>query len=215
MLLNDYDSKKESYYEYYRKDILPLVPKHVGKVLEIGCGTGNTLAYLKANGYCDWVGGVELFPDAAAEAISKLDKVYEGNIEEMDLPIERGSINMILCLDVLEHLIDPEAVIKKLHTYLVPGGTIIASIPNVNHYSVTFPLFFQNKWDYQENGILDKTHLRFFVRQTAINLMSCSGLKVNEILPSLAFKKSIILNIATFKLFESFFTWQYLIKVIN
>jgi SAM-dependent methyltransferase len=215
MLLNDYDSKNESYYEYYRKDILPLVPKHVGKVLEIGCGTGNTLAYLKANGYCDWVGGVELFPDAAAEAISKVDKLYEGNIEEMDLPIELGSIDMILCLDVLEHLINPEIVIKKLHTYLTPGGIIIASIPNINHYSVTFPLFFQNKWDYQENGILDKTHLRFFVRQTAINLMSCSGLKINEVLPSLAFKKSIVLNIATFGLFESFLTWQYLIKVIN
>jgi SAM-dependent methyltransferase len=215
MLLNDYDSKNESYYEYYRKDILPLVPKHVGKVLEIGCGTGNTLAYLKANGYCDWVGGVELFPDAAAEAISKVDKLYEGNIEEMDLPIELGSIDMILCLDVLEHLINPEIVIKKLHTYLTPGGIIIASIPNINHYSVTFPLFFQNKWDYQENGILDKTHLRFFVRQTAINLMSCSGLKINKVLPSLAFKKSIVLNIATFGLFESFLTWQYLIKVIN
>jgi SAM-dependent methyltransferase len=213
MLLNDYDSKSEKYYECHRKDILPLVPKHVGKVLEIGCGTGNTLAYLKANGYCDWVGGVELFPDAAAEAMSKLDKLYEGNIEEMDLPIEIGSINMILCLDVLEHLVNPEAVIKKLHKYLATDGIIIASIPNVNHYSVTFPLIFQNKWSYQKNGILDKTHLRFFVRQTAINLMTCSGLTLNKVLPSIVFRKSIMADKITMGLFKSFLTWQYLIKV--
>jgi SAM-dependent methyltransferase len=213
MLLEDYDSKNETYYQYYRKDILPLVPGHVGKVLEIGCGTGNTLAYLKANGYCDWIGGVELFPDAAAEAASKLDKLYEGSIEEMELPIEAGSIDMILCLDVLEHLLSPEAVIQKLHKYLASGGVIIASIPNVNHYSVTFPLIFQNKWDYQENGILDKTHVRFFVRETAINLMTSSGLKITNILSSLVFKRSIITNILTLGLFKSFLTWQYLIKV--
>jgi SAM-dependent methyltransferase len=213
MLLEDYDAKNGAYYEYYRKDILPLVPSHVGKVLEIGCGTGNTLAYLKNNGYCDWIGGVELFPDAAAEASSKLDKLYEGNIEDIELPIEAGSIDMILCLDVLEHLINPESVIKKLHRYLAKDGIIIASIPNVNHYSVSFPLIFQNKWDYQENGILDKTHLRFFVRKTAINLMTSSGLKVTDILSSLVFRRSIVANILTLGLFKSFLTWQYLIKV--
>jgi 2-polyprenyl-3-methyl-5-hydroxy-6-metoxy-1,4-benzoquinol methylase len=215
MLLNDYDSKNESYYEYYRKDILPLVPKHVGKILEIGCGTGNTLAYLKANGYCDWVGGVELFPEAANEASSKLDKLYQGNIEEMELPIEHESIDIILCLDVLEHLINPEAVIKKLHQYLAPGGIIIASIPNVSHYSVIFPLIFKNKWEYQENGILDKTHIRFFVKQTAVNLMICSDLKLDTILSSIVFRKAIVVNAFTLGLFKSFLTWQYLIKVIK
>jgi SAM-dependent methyltransferase len=213
MLLDDYDAKNEIYYACYRKDILPLIPRHVGKVLEIGCGTGNTLAYLKANNYCDWIGGVELFPDAATEAASKLDKVYGGNIEEMELPIEMGSIDIILCLDVLEHLVNPEAVIQKLHKYLASGGVMVASIPNVRHFSVLFPLLFQNKWEYKDNGILDKTHLRFFVRETAINLMLSSGLELTNILHSIPSKKSNFINSATLGTLESFLTWQYLIQV--
>jgi 2-polyprenyl-3-methyl-5-hydroxy-6-metoxy-1,4-benzoquinol methylase len=139
--------------------------------------------------------------------------VYEGNIEEMELPIEIGSIDMILCLDVLEHLVNPAAVIQKLHKYLTPDGIIIASIPNVRHFSVLLPLFFQNKWEYQENGILDKTHLRFFVKKTAVNLMTSSGLKLDMMLSCIPSKKSKIINVATLGLLKSFLTWQYLIQV--
>jgi 2-polyprenyl-3-methyl-5-hydroxy-6-metoxy-1,4-benzoquinol methylase len=213
MLETDYQQKKQDYYEEYRKDILPLLPKHAARILEVGCGTGNTLVYLKDNNYCDWTCGIELFPEAATIAKDRVDLFFQGNIETFDLPIEPNSVDVILCLDVLEHLVNPEAVIQKLHQYLAPNGMIIASLPNVRHYSVLIPLLFQNKWEYKESGILDKTHLRFFVKKTAISLMESSGLKLTNMIQSLAFEKSIIANIATLGIFKSFLTWQYLIQV--
>lgn len=213
MLETDYQQKKQDYYEGYRKDILPLLPRHSGRVLEVGCGTGNTLVYLKDNDYCDWTCGVELFSEAAIIARDRVDLFFQGNIETFDLPIEPNSLDVILCLDVLEHLVNPEAVIQKLHQYLAPNGIIVASFPNVRHYSVLIPLLFQNKWEYKESGILDKTHLRFFVEKTAISLMESSGLKLTNMIQSLAFEKSIIANTLTLGIFKSFLTWQYLIQV--
>lgn len=215
MLIDMYGEKADSYYGSYRNDILPLVPKHVDKVLEIGCGAGNTLAYLKANGYCNWVCGVDLFPDAAAEAATKLDQVYQGNIEQMELPIEPGSIDMILCLDVLEHLVSPHNVIEYLHTLLVPGGIIIASIPNIGYFSFGLRLLLQDRWEYEETGILDKTHLRFFVKKTAIELMKSSGLSLLDIRSYPMNKRNSFLNSVTLGIFESRLTTQYLIKVVN
>jgi 2-polyprenyl-3-methyl-5-hydroxy-6-metoxy-1,4-benzoquinol methylase len=215
MLEESYQLKTETYYENYRKDIIPLLPKHVNRVLEIGCGTGNTLDYLKGNNYCEWIGGVELFHEAATEAATKLDWIYEGNVEEMELGIEPRSIDMILCLDVLEHLINPQKVVAYLHTLLSPKGIIIASIPNVRHRSVVVPLVFQNKWDYQDCGVLDNTHLKFFVKDTAIDLMKSSGLKFEQILSNQGGRKDKILNLITLGSISSFFEIQYLIKVSN
>jgi 2-polyprenyl-3-methyl-5-hydroxy-6-metoxy-1,4-benzoquinol methylase len=215
MLEENYQLKTETYYENYRKDIIPLLPKHVNRVLEIGCGTGNTLAYLKGNNYCEWIGGVELFQEAATEAATKLDWIYEGNVEEMKLGIQPRSIDMILCLDVLEHLINPQKVVAYLHTLLSPKGIIIASIPNVRHRSVVVPLVFQNKWDYKDCGVLDNTHLKFFVKDTAIDLMKSSGLKFEQILSNQGGRKDKILNLITLGSISSFFEIQYLIKVSN
>ena len=210
-----YEIKTSSYYGNYRQDILPLVPNHASRVLEIGCGTGNTLTHLKANGYCDWICGVELFPDAAIQAAPKLDRLYQTNIEETELPIESGSIDLILCLDVLEHLVDPHKVIAYLDRLLAPGGVIIASIPNVRHNSVVMPLVFKNQWNYRDGGVLDHTHLRFFVEDTAVDLMKSSGLQLDKCIGSnfYADRWDRLLNQLTLGVFSSFFFKNYLVKV--
>jgi 2-polyprenyl-3-methyl-5-hydroxy-6-metoxy-1,4-benzoquinol methylase len=210
-----YKEKNIDYYSRHRHDILELIPKNASKILEIGCGTGNTLAYLKDNGYCNWVGGVDLFPDAANEAATKLDMIYHGNIEDRQLPLEAGSINTILCLDVLEHLVDPHKVIEYLHTLLLPGGTIIASIPNIGYFTVILRLLFQNKWEYGESGILDKTHLRFFVKKTAVELMESSGLSLLDIRSYPMKERDSLINLMTLGLLKDRLTTQYLIKVSN
>jgi 2-polyprenyl-3-methyl-5-hydroxy-6-metoxy-1,4-benzoquinol methylase len=215
MQQDKYNEKDKDYYSNHRHDILELIPKNVSKILEIGCGTGNTLAYLKNNGYCNWVGGVDLFPEAAKEAATKLDMVHQGNIEDRQLPVEAGSIDTILCLDVLEHLIDPHKVIGYLHTLLVPGGTIIASIPNIGYFPVIVRLLFQNKWEYGESGILDKTHLRFFVKKTAVELMESSGLSLLDVRSYPMKERDYLINLMTLGLFKDRLTTQYLIKVSN
>jgi 2-polyprenyl-3-methyl-5-hydroxy-6-metoxy-1,4-benzoquinol methylase len=213
VLETEYSKKESGYYSNFREDIIPLCPLHVSKILEVGCGSGNTLAYLKENGYCDEVYGVEMFSDAAEIAENRVDNLYRSDIEKLNLPIVPGSIEVILCLDVLEHLVHPHKVVEYLHTLLSRNGIIIASIPNVRHYSVVFPLIFQNKWEYKERGVLDKTHLRFFTKQTVIELMTSSGLEIVSICNSPMSKKTKFLNMITFGIFRSFLSIQYLIKV--
>ena len=192
-------------------------PKILPECLEIGCGSGNTLVWLKGLKHCAWVGGVEMMPDAAARAREKLDEVYPVNVEQNTIPIPERSLDLILCLDVLEHMVDPWAVVCRLHKLLKPGGALIASIPNVRNQAVLFPLLFQGKWNYAEAGILDKSHLRFFVRETAIELVASSGLKVDMVLSTGLgrSKRTRIVNSMLPSLVKSIFEKQYLIRGIR
>jgi len=207
----------ENYFNYTRSEILPLLPSSVSRVLEIGCGTGKTLAWLKSVRQCKWLGGVEFNLEAADQARTRLDVVYDGNIEQMELPIAPGSLDLILCLDVLEHLIDPWTVVKRLQMHLRPGGAIIASIPNVRYRRVVFPLLIQGKWNYTDEGVLDRTHLRFFVRSTAIGLLESSGMTVDMVIATGLGKsrKSRMFNSLLPKGIKALFEKQYLIRCVK
>ncbi len=208
---------KNQYYEYTRREILPLLPDNPSKVLEIGCGAGNTLAWLKNLKHCTWIGGVEISPEAVDIARKRLDAVYPVNIEQNNLPIQESTLDLILCLDVLEHMIDPWEVVRRLHKLLKPGGALIVSIPNIRNHKVLFPLLFKGKWDYTDAGILDKTHLRFFVRDTAIHLVKSSGLYV-DIITSTGLgrsRRSKAINTFLPSLVTSLFEKQYLIRGIR
>lgn len=204
------------YYQWTRREILPLLPEKMDKVLEIGCGEGQTLAWVRSVKQCKWIGGVELFPEAAARALKRLDACYVGNIETIKIPVKKDSLDAILCLDVLEHLADPWKIVRYLHTLLKPGGALISSIPNVQHYSVSFPYLFKGRWDYAAAGILDKTHLRFFVKETAVDLMESSGLKVDIVMDTLTRKKiKLIVMKLMPRYFKRFFEYQYFIRAVK
>jgi SAM-dependent methyltransferase len=206
------------YYESVRADILPLLPERLDRVLEVGCGTGNTLQWLRKHRKCEWLGGVERYPDAAAQAREKADVVYEGDIEHLDLPVPKASLDLILCLDVLEHLIDPWRVTSRLRELIRPGGALIISVPNIRNRDIIFPLLFKGKWDYTPAGILDRTHLRFFVRETAIELMESAGLKVDKIhetgLERKTKKSRMVISLLPEGI-RSFLVLQYLIRGIK
>ena len=207
----------QEYFSYTRTEILPLLPERVSRALEIGCGTGNTLEWIKSIRDCTWVGGVELSPGIAQQARQKLDDVYIGNIEHMDLQLIKKDLDLILCLDVLEHLIDPWTIVSRLHELLRPGGTLIASIPNVRYHAVLFPLLFKQQWKYADAGILDKTHLRFFVRKSALQLVQSSGLIVNMITATGLgrSRKSQVINSMIPSIIKSLFEKQYLIRAVK
>jgi len=208
-----YQTKEEQYFRNVRSEILPLLPAHAHRILEIGCGAGRTLEYLRRSGRCDWTCGVELFPDAAQEATQRVDQVVEGDIEQLDLPLAPVSIDVILCLDVLEHLVDPWQVVRKLHALLKPGGVMVASIPNVRHYTVVLPLLLTGSWEYAPSGLLDRTHLRFFTKRTAIALMQSSGLKVDAIdTVWRTSRMARLLNAATFSLARPWLEFQFLLR---
>lgn len=206
-----YAGKPGAYFQAVRGEIAPLLPAGRGAVLELGCGTGATLAWLKTeHGFTQTV-GVELFADAAAEAATRVDRVIQGDIERMepDLP----QFDLILCMDVLEHLVDPWAVMDRLAGLLKPGGRLIASIPNVRNWRALLPLLLAGRWEYQRAGILDRTHLRFFTRRSAIALVAGSGLRVHAVrrLPLAGPGKARLANLATLGLLRDFLTLQFLV----
>lgn len=168
-----------SYYEFARPEILERIPRSAQRVLEIGCGAGRLGESLKARQDAE-VLGVELSEFAAAQARSRLDAVFVGDIEQIDLPVGPRSLDTIVCGDVLEHLRDPGALLRRARDWLGPGGALIASIPNVRHHSVVRALLDGN-WTYESAGLLDSTHLRFFTRRDIEEMFRLAGYNVERI----------------------------------
>lgn len=177
---NVYSPKFQQYYQSGRGEMLDLVPATAKRVLELGCGSGAFGQALKARGVEEVV-GIELQAEPAAEAARKLDRVIVANVDLAfpELPLEY--FDCIVCNDVLEHLVDPWSVLRKLAASLKPRGVVVASIPNVRHHKLVRRLFWSGQWRYEDAGILDRTHLRFFTRETAMELLVTAGLEVEHV----------------------------------
>jgi SAM-dependent methyltransferase len=171
--MQDYSDKDERYFSGARREIEPLLPVRAERVLELGCGAGATLAWLKASGRVGHAAGIEIFAPAAERARLAADVVYRMDVERDPMPAGLGRVDLILCLDVLEHLVDPWGTVDRLvRDHLDVGGTIVVSLPNLRHHSVLRPLLLHGRWDYQDDGPMDRTHLRYFTRRTAVQLLT-------------------------------------------
>jgi len=170
-----------NYYENPRNDITGLIPADARRILDVGCGTGNLGAAIKGSrGGSIEVVGIEIDPDAASKAKGKLDKVIEGNVETSGLPFPGGYFDVIIYGDVLEHLIDPWGTLKKHREFLKSKGLVIASIPNVAHYRV-IKMLKKKEWRYQDAGILDSTHIRFFTIKSISRMFVEAGFRIESV----------------------------------
>jgi 2-polyprenyl-3-methyl-5-hydroxy-6-metoxy-1,4-benzoquinol methylase len=207
-----YSEKESDYFSSARIEIIDLLPKYSDRVLEVGCGSGKTLEILKEKKYCNETVGIELFATAAEQARNRVDTVYCMDVENCVMPEGIGKFNLILLLDVLEHLVDPWVFLSRLvKGHLANNGKVIVSLPNARHFSLLGPLLI-GKFDYAERGILDKTHLRFFTKSSAENLLKNAGLHVETIKPtSLNLSlNSGKLNALTLGIFSEFLASQYI-----
>ncbi len=143
--------------------------------LDIGCACGATLLEIQNRYPNAGIYGIELDP-YSAEFASHIANVVQGNIETMDFPFDL-SFDYIFLGDILEHLIDPGALLKKLKSHLSEKGVIITSIPNILHYSAITQIL-TGSFAYSDIGVLDRTHLRFFTLYDSANLLSSSGYEV-------------------------------------
>ena len=149
-------------------------------VLDVGTADGHPVVEgLKARGCRVW--GVEIDPDAAATAEPLCEQMIVGNVETLDLDAAFGDrrFDVLLCLDVLEHLVEPLDALKRLTKLLTPTGIVVASIPNVTHAAVRLQLL-DGKFTYTDTGLLDRTHVRFFDRTEVESLFADAGLTVVE-----------------------------------
>ncbi|MBS1112289.1 MAG: hypothetical protein H6Q92_51 [Nitrospirae bacterium] len=164
------------YHEYYagdRSEILGVLPPGIGRLLDVGGGEGNFAALAKQHLQCE-AHVVEMNAEAAALAAGKVDRVWVGDF--LSLIIEER-YDCVTLLDVIEHGADPAGVLRRAAELLVPGGSVIASIPNVGHWTVVADLL-EGRWDYLPVGIACWTHLRFFTLQTIKDIFHDAGLKV-------------------------------------
>ena len=168
------------YFQGERSDVADLVPRGCARVLDVSCGFGGLGRILRDRGVAQ-VFGVEINPDAAP----RLDGVYAdywiGDVEEVNLPAGTVAFDCIVFADVLEHLRDPWGALQRYLQWLKPGGAIIVSIPNVRNIALLYNLVLRGRWRYEEAGLLDRTHLRFFTRAEILDLLAGAGLEVELI----------------------------------
>ncbi|WP_234119662.1 glycosyltransferase [Clostridium hydrogenum] len=171
-----------SYSSFTRYEIINLIDEPIDKpirVLEVGCACGATLLEIKNRYRNAEIYGIELNENAAD--IGKLiADIKAENIENENLNYEENYFDYIIFADVLEHLYDPWKVLNNIKKYLKEDGKILTSIPNVMHYSVIRNLLNGN-WTYEDAGILDRTHVRFFTLNEIGKMFIEAGYEIKEI----------------------------------
>jgi 2-polyprenyl-3-methyl-5-hydroxy-6-metoxy-1,4-benzoquinol methylase len=182
-VVDAYRSKASGYYAGVREDYLEaFVEEKPLNVLEIGCGSGDLGGAALQRGVCQRYCGIELFPEAAARAREQLSQVLIGDIEAMDLPWEPDTFDALIASEVLEHLRDPWEVLRRLRTVLKPGALVLASSPNVSNKRVIMMLL-RGRWDLDDSGIMDRTHLRWFTPKSYAQMFTDCGYEVESIRP--------------------------------
>jgi 2-polyprenyl-3-methyl-5-hydroxy-6-metoxy-1,4-benzoquinol methylase len=168
-----------AYYANTRDDIVDSLPRPVGSVLDVGCGSGGVGAGLRRAG-ASRLTGIEVVAEQAELARAHYDHVVAAPVEEALAQLD-GPFDTILCLDVLEHLVDPERVLRDLHGVAAPGARLQVSLPNARHVSLVKDLVFKGTFGYTEWGHRDRTHLRWFTRRDIVEAMERTGWAVRRV----------------------------------
>lgn len=219
MSLKHYTAKESTYFSNIRMDIISLIPLNPAqKILEIGAGAGNTLLFIKESNLAKEVMGIELMEIANSNQNNPLiDKFQIANIEHENIQAPDEYFDIIICADVLEHLVDPWSIIDKVSRCLKKDGLLIVSIPNIREWKTLGKVIFQGDFSYQSSGgIMDKTHLRFFCKKNIYQMLNTPVLSTIYSKPNFMLKvvpegkKRRIFNLLTFRLFEDFLAIQYL-----
>ncbi|GJL79572.1 MAG: hypothetical protein NPINA01_25610 [Nitrospinaceae bacterium] len=151
-------------------------------VLDIGCGEGQLAPILTEKRCC--VDGMDINIRRMTECRSHYKNLYEVNIESFAFDQHDRQYDVVVLSDVLEHLNAPDKVLEKSSLLLKEGGKILISLPNVAYFSNRLGLLF-GRWDYQDEGILDRTHVRFFTFSTGREFVEAGGYLVSEMAPEM------------------------------
>ncbi|MEM7037175.1 MAG: class I SAM-dependent methyltransferase [Bacteroidota bacterium] len=222
-----YESKDSSvdYYGLTRNDVVAFLEKYLQSsntqlenVLEIGCSSGGTGKLMKEKFGVKYYAGVELMADATEVAKKNIDWAMQGNVEEMIAQNRLGEIpdkgyDAILYLDVLEHLYNPWKVLEHTSKLLKPGGLLVGSIPNVGNLYVLWKIM-RDRFEYDEDGLLDRTHIRFFTLHTIKKMIAPQfdlvALDTNRNTWKTMNKQQRLFYLATFGQWKRLFVRQYL-----
>jgi SAM-dependent methyltransferase len=206
-----YSTKSNDYYKHARNDIADLIPSNCSNILDIGCGTGATIALYKKkyNPKCTLY-GVELFDDAAKVAKDNLEFFEQNDLEKQNISFPKKYFDCLILADVLEHTIDPWVNLEYAKDFIKDDGTIIVSLPNLRFIIAVLKIIF-DKFDYEDEGVLDRTHLRFFTLSGMKKMFQKADLEIVSIGRNKAKSwKFTLLSIFTLGLLSEMYVYQYL-----
>ena len=205
-----------AYYTHDQSHLLELIRGRPQSAIELGCAAGNFLSTL-ANHGVGKLTGVEYTPKASALAQQALPsaKILCGDFLRVSMEDIGENYDLAVASHVLEHFTDPSAAVLRVCALLKPGGQFIGAVPNVRHLSVTLPLIVKGQWEYQDEGILDRTHYHFFTKASIYTMLKRSGFTDISVLPRLATGKARMAARATFGMLTDQVTREYMFSAIK
>lgn len=201
-----------------RPDVMRLVTGSPTRILDVGCGAGLLGRQLRDSfPHCDAL-GIEPDPDRASLARTYFPRVIQGSVDDpqtLETLASEPPFDLIICADVLEHLVDPASTLKKLARMLARNGQLITSLPNVRHLSTLVDLYFFGYWPQRDRGIHDRSHLHFYARPNIIELGRSAGLHMRQERRNLRLFEAhpwsmVPAKALDFWPFRGLFTFQYL-----
>jgi len=175
--MKDPSAKPDSYYEQARPELVAFLPESLGRVLDVGCGSGGVGRAIRSR--VTYLVGIELDDAAAGRARDVYDEVHVGDVASR-LPELDSEFDTILAYDVLEHLTEPEVVVRELRGVAAPGALLHVSVPNARHVSLVRDLVLRGTFGYTDWGHRDVTHLRWLTRRDLVDLLEGSGWAVER-----------------------------------
>jgi len=226
------DEEVDSLPEYFkseRREVVDLVPETAVRVLDVGCGGGYLGKGLKQLRGDREVWGLEKDPRACGEAKKWLDQVVLADADRWDPPDKKGYFDTLVFADVLEHFPDPERVLQRTLPLMSATGAVAMSIPNIRFWSAVVHLADQGNWTYQDEGLLDRSHLRFFTWKEILRLLDACNLEVKQVLynidkrcPAVPDGQTIDLDLGRLIIRDlsaeevrEFFVFQYLVLAVR
>lgn len=157
-------NESQDYYKNTRPEVAGFLPKVLGKTLEVGCGEGTFSVHLKgAEEY--W--GIEPVDEIAQRAKEKVTtKVLTGIYDDAHGDLPDNYFDLVICNDVIEHMTSHDDFFEKIKTKMCSGGHLVGSIPNIRYIPVLFGLLVKRDWQYEECGVMDRTHFRYFTAKS-------------------------------------------------
>ncbi|TBN03589.1 class I SAM-dependent methyltransferase [Hyunsoonleella flava] len=178
-----------------RDDLVKYIEGSHLKILDVGCATGTNGKYLLDQKIAAMVVGVEYNDLMAKDASKYYDEVFVGDLNSDEfverITKQKVKFDYILFGDVLEHLINPLDVLKKLKTLLNSDGKVIISVPNIAHLELFIQVFVKGTWPKNKRGIFDSTHLRWFTKYDIHQLVKDANLNVIQYEPKLRARDAI------------------------
>jgi SAM-dependent methyltransferase len=177
-----HQARHAPYPDYANPQLLEKIPLTARIILDVGCAQGTLgAAYLRRNPRARYL-GIDFDEAALRIAGQRLTAVACVDVEATPMPFADPIIDCIIYGDILEHLSDPWTLLKRHAECLAPDGTVLVCTPNVEHWSFAH-LLLNGRFDYQDTGLLDRTHLRWFTARNMGNALLNAGLELADLAP--------------------------------